>query len=404
MNISRLKLMVLVLILGSLAALGPLSIDMYLPGLPDLTADLETSTSHAQLSLTACLLGLAAGQLLVGPLSDVRGRKKPLIAAMLCYMAASLLCAFSPTIWVLVFLRFIQGASGAAGIVISRASVRDMSEGTELTKLFSMLMLVNGAAPILAPIIGGQLLNFVSWRGIFAVLAGIGILLWLAVLFSLPETLPKNRRADGGTRKTVKTYHMLLRDKEFMVLAFTQGLIMAAMFAYISGSPFVMQNIFGVSPQMFSLMFAINGVGIIVASQTTGRLAGRIAERKMLVFGLCWASAGSALLLISSVFQTGLPGILSGLFLVVSSVGIVGPTSFSLAMAKQEGQAGSAAALLGVLPFLLGATAAPLVGIAGSGSELPMAIVIFICDSLALLLFLSLRKKAERVIRESVSS
>lgn len=388
----------LAFILGSLTAFGPLSIDMYLPGLPRLTEELHTSTSVAQLSLTACLVGLALGQLLVGPLSDSRGRRKPLIVALVIYSIASLLCAYSPSIWILIFLRFLQGASGAAGIVIARASVRDMYSGTELTKFFALLMLVNGAAPILAPIVGGQLLNFVTWRGVFVVLFVIGLLMWFAVMFWLPETLPASRRSSGDLKNTLATFKTLVIDKEFMSFAFTQGLISAAMFAYISGSPFVLQDIFGVSPQMFSVIFAINGIGIIIASQVTGRLAGKVADMKMFMFGLCMAAFGGVALLIVVLAGLGIMFVIPALFLVVSSVGIVGTTSFSLAMEKQGEKAGSAAALLGLLPFIFGAIAAPLVGIGGSATAVPMAVVIAICDISAITFFMIMNKKKKEVI------
>ncbi|MCH1624144.1 multidrug effflux MFS transporter [Fredinandcohnia sp. SECRCQ15] len=398
MKKSKSKRFWLAFILGSLTAFGPLSIDMYLPGLPRLTDELHTSTSVAQLSLTACLVGLALGQLFVGPLSDSKGRRKPLIIALVIYSIASLLCAFSPSIWILIFLRLLQGASGAAGIVIARASVRDMYSGTELTKFFALLMLVNGAAPILAPIVGGQLLHFVTWRGVFIVLFVIGLLMWFAVTFWLPETLPTNRRSSGDLKHTLLTFKTLVMDKEFMSFAFTQGLISAAMFAYISGSPFVLQDIFGVSPQMFSVIFAINGVGIIIASQITGRLAGKVADIKMFFFGLWMAAFGGALLLIVVLIGLGIIFVIPALFLVVSSVGIVGTTSFSLAMQKQGETAGSAAALLGLLPFIFGAIAAPLVGIGGSQTAVPMAIVIAVCDIGAIAFFTIMNNKNKEKI------
>jgi MFS transporter, DHA1 family, multidrug resistance protein len=381
------------LVLGSLSAFGPLSIDMYLPGLPTLTKELQTTASVGQLSLTACLIGLALGQLFVGPLSDVRGRRKPLIIALVTYSFASLLCSFSSTIWMLIFLRFIQGASGAAGIVISRASVRDLYSGTELTKFYALLMLINGAAPILAPIAGGQLLHFVSWRGIFITLFLIGLLMFAAVAFRFQETLSKENRLTGGVKQTLVTFRILITNRDFMGFAITQGLIFAGMFAYISGSPFVLENIFHVTPQSFSVIFAANGVGIIIASQITGRLAGKVSEYKMFIFGLLLASFGSVALLISVIANIGLLGIIPSLFFVVSSVGIVATTSFSLAMQKQEKTAGSASAILGVIGFVFGAVVAPLVGIGGSNSSLPMGIVIAFCDIGAVILFFLLKRK-----------
>ncbi|MCP1354009.1 multidrug effflux MFS transporter [Aneurinibacillus migulanus] len=368
------------LILGALTAFGPLSIDMYLPSLPALTSDLSTSTSLVQISLTACLLGLAFGQLLVGPLSDARGRRKPLIVALIIYAVSSLLCAISSSIWVLIVLRVVQGMSGAAGIVISRAMVRDMYSGSELTKFFSLLMLVNGVAPILAPITGGLLLEVTSWRGVFVVLSILGAIMLLGALFGLPETLPSQRRSTGGIKGTLFTFRSLISDRAFMGYALSQGLVLAAMFGYISGSPFVLQNIYGVSPQTFSILFAINGLGIIIASQITGRLAGKVSETRLLVTGLGLAALGGIILLAMILIGAGLLSVMIPLFFVVSSVGIVTTTGFSLAMQNQERSAGSASALLGLLPFIFGAIAAPLVGLGGSHTAVPMGIVIAVSE------------------------
>lgn len=367
-------------ILGSLSAFGPLSLDMYLPALPKLAEELGTTASITQLSLTSCLLGLALGQLAAGPISDVRGRRKPLIISLCLYALSSLLCVFAPTVWALIALRFLQGLSGAAGIVISRAVVRDLYSGPELTKFFSLLMLVNGAAPILAPIFGGQLLQFTSWRGVFVVLSLIGVVMMIAVLFGLPESLPKERRQSGGLTTTWATFRRLLGDRLFIGFCLTQGLVSSAMFAYISGSSFVMQNVFEVSPQMYSLIFAVNGIGIIIASQTTGRLAGRIKEAAMLQFGLALALAGALGLLAAILLGGKLITVLIPLFLVVSCVGIISTSSFSLAMQSQGKAAGSASALLGLIPYILGATVAPLVGLGGEHTAVPMGIVIAIAE------------------------
>lgn len=372
------------IVLGSLSAIGPLSIDMYLPALPMLTENLSTTTSLAQLSLTACLLGIALGQIFVGPLSDSRGRKKPLIISLIIYGLSSLLCALAPSIWLLIILRFLQGAAGSAGIVISRAVVRDLYSGSEMTRFFSLLMLVNGVAPILAPVFGGQLLKITSWHGVFIVLALISVAMLLGVIAILPETLAKDNRTSGHVMETLTTYRTLITDRVFMGYALSQGFIMAAMFAYISGSPFVLQDIFGVSPQVFSLCFAVNGLGIILASQTTGRLAGKIKEEKLLQAGLAIAGTGGILLFLMTALGSGIAGILISLFMVVSSVGIVSTAGFSLAMQNHGRSAGSASALMGLLPFILGALVAPLVGIAGSQTALPMGIVIALCELLAL--------------------
>src|SRR3954454_8364229 len=277
------KRLKLAAILGTLAAFAPLSIDMYLPALPHIAKELGTTQSFVQLSLTFFMLGLALGQLLIGPLSDVRGRRTPLLIGLALYSVASLLCAFSPTIWIFIVLRFIQGLSGAAGIVLSRAIVRDICSGLELTKFFSLLALVNGLAPILAPVLGAFVLLFAPWKGVFIILSLIGVVMFLLVLFSLPETLPVDSRSAGGIKQTAKTFKQLFLDRSFIGIALSLALVSAVLFAYISGSSFVLQNVYGTSPLVYSLIFAINGIGIGVASQVTGKLAGRISETKLFV-------------------------------------------------------------------------------------------------------------------------
>ncbi|QJD86509.1 multidrug effflux MFS transporter [Cohnella herbarum] len=385
----------LIVLLGSLSAFGPLSLDLYLPALPELADNMNTTSSYAQLSLTACMIGLSVGQLFAGALSDIHGRRLPLLIGLLMYAVASVLCAFSPSIEALVALRFVQGLAGSAGIVISRAVVRDMYSGPELTRFFAMLMLVNGAAPIFSPVVGGQLLKVMPWAGLFIVLAGWGVLTLLAVSFGLPETLPADRRMTGGLRETIATFRRLLRDRSFMGYALAQALVSAAMFAYIAGSPFVLQNIYGVSPQMFSVFFAINGVGIIVAGQLTGRLASRVGEKKLFLAGLLIAAVSGSLLLAMIVASTGLIALLIPLFFVVSSVGIVSATGFSLAMRNHGHTAGSASALLGLLSFLLGGAVAPIVGIAGSTNALPMGIIIAVTDIAAIVCYFVMIRRYE---------
>ncbi|XMB29121.1 multidrug effflux MFS transporter [Paenibacillus sp. BR2-3] len=373
---SRKQRLQLAVILGSIATIGPLSIDMYLPALPALSSYFGTTAALVQLSLTFFLLGLALGQLIAGPLSDVYGRRLPLLIGMMIYAISSLLCAFVPSIGLLIALRFVQGLAGSVGVVISRAAVRDLYTGSELTKFFSLLMIVNGLGPILAPVLGGQLLRVTSWQGVFVVLFVAGLLFFATILLRLPETLPKERRSSNGLKGTLRTFRSLLGNAKFMGYALSQGFVTSAMFAYISGSSFVLQNIFGVSPQMYSLIFAMNGVGIILSGQVAGRLSGRVGERKLLLSGLLLCTSGGVLLLVTVLAGGGLAPILICLFAVVSSVGMVGAASFSLAMQDQGDTAGSASALLGLLPLLLGGSVAPLVGLGGGETALPMAIVI----------------------------
>ncbi|GAV25210.1 MFS transporter [Carboxydothermus islandicus] len=390
--LSRAQRLWLAIVLGALTSFAPLSIDMYLPSLPFLAKDLNTNISFAQLSLTACLVGLALGQLLAGTQSDIRGRRTPLIVGLIFYTFSSLLCSISTSIFSLVFLRFIQGLTGAAGIVIARAIVRDLYSGVEMMRFTAHLMLVNGLGPIVAPVIGAQLLHYTSWRGVFFILGLIGLVMFLIVFFSLPETLPFERRSQAGLRNTLVIYRGLIQDRNFMRYALPQGLVSAAMFAYIAGSPFVMQNIFGVTPQMFSLIFAINGLGIILAGQLTGRLAGRISGTTLFVSGLILAAIGGASLLIMVVIKAGFFAILIPLFIVVSCVGVVGTAGSALALENYGHLAGSASALLGLVSFIFGAIVAPLVGIGDRNIDISMAIVIAITDLSALLFYVLLRR------------
>ncbi|HCN58285.1 MAG TPA: Bcr/CflA family drug resistance efflux transporter [Exiguobacterium sp.] len=391
------KRLTLILILGSLAALGPLSIDMYLPAFPDMSRSFGASASSIQLSLTACMLGMALGQIIVGPLSDVRGRKRPLLLALSAYLLASLACAFAPTIEVLIALRFVQGAAGASGIVISRAIVRDLFEGPELTKFFAALSLVNGTAPILAPIIGGQILRFGDWRIVFYLLAVLSTLMLIAVAFRLPETLPVHHRVEGNLKTTFQTFGRLLSDRTFIGYAFAQAFAMGAMFAYISGSPFVLQNIYGASPQQFSFLFGLNGIGIILAAQTAGRLAGRVDSERMMRIALTVVAMAGICLFLALTLSDSLILVMIPLFFVVSSVGMISTLGFTLAMQNYGSTAGSASALLGLLPMLVGSLVSPLVGVMGEESALPMGLIIMTLDCLALLIYtlLIVRRKQE---------
>ncbi len=383
----------LVFVLGLLTAFGAVSMDMYLPALPNVAADLDASTSLVQMSLTACLVGLGLGQVFFGPLSDIYGRRNLLIITLIGYTIASLLIAWSTTIAFFITLRFIQGFTGAAGVVIARAAARDLYSGKDLTKFLALLALVNGSAPILAPVIGGVVLNFTTWIGVFYVLAFIGIVALLAVLLFLPETLADENRAERGLFSVLKTFSTLLTNRYFMGIALTQGLVMASMFAYIAGSPFILQNIYGVSPQQFSFLFALNGIGIIIAAQLTGRLASYFKEMHLLCAGTLLSFTGSLFLAFVVWQQLPLFYMAIALFLIVSSVGIVTTTSFSLAMETQGKSAGSASAFLGLLPFVFGGIVAPLVGLAGEASAIPMAIVIFTCSTIAVIMFFIAFKK-----------
>jgi DHA1 family bicyclomycin/chloramphenicol resistance-like MFS transporter len=386
---TRLEKARLFLLLGGLTAFGPLSIDMYLPALPAIGKDLAASESVIQLTLTACLIGLALGQVVAGPLSDTLGRRRPLLVGVAGYVIASLLCALAPSAGILVALRLVQGLAGAAGIVIARAIVRDLYSGSAAARYFSRLILVMGLAPILAPVVGGQLLRVTSWHGIFLALAGITALLWLGAARALPETLPIERRSSGSLRDTGRRFTVLATDRRFVGFAVSAGLAFGAMFAYIAGSPFVLQGIYGVSPQTFSLIFGLNAIGFVVASQINGSLVARIEPLRLLRVGLIGtAVAGIALLAVILTGRLGLGAALLPLFFLVSSIGFVVPNATALALSLHPEAAGTGSALLGVIQSGIAAFGAPLVGLAGVTTAVPMATVIAVSGSGAILAFL----------------
>lgn len=389
----------LLLILGGLSMFGPLSLDMYLPALPELAKSFHTVEANVQLTLTACLVGLAVGQLVAGPMSDAWGRKRPLLVGLAAYALASVLCAVAPDVASLTAARLVQGLAGAAGLVISRAMVRDLYEGEALARFFSTLLLVNGLAPILAPLIGGQLTRFTSWRGVFVVLSLIGVALLLAALLGLHETLPKEARhgQDGlegragqygkGLGATIRTFGVLSRDRRFMGFILTGGFAFAALFSYISGSPFVLEKIHGLSAQTFSYVFGLNSLGIMLVGHISARLVGRVPAERLLAAGLAMSfSGGMLLLLVTAVFGGNLAGTLVALFLVVSAIGLIMPQVTALALSGYgPSVAGSASAMIGTGQFLFGALAAPLVGLGSKTTGTPMAVVIASLTTLAVL-------------------
>ncbi|GHH34102.1 Bcr/CflA family multidrug efflux MFS transporter [Streptomyces candidus] len=388
------------LVLGGLTALPPLSMDMYLPALPEVTRALGAPAATIQLTLTACLAGMALGQLVVGPLSDKLGRRRPLLVGMVVYVLATAICAFAPNAELLIGFRLLQGLAGAAGIVIARAMVRDMYDGVEMARFFATLMLISGVAPVIAPVIGGQVLRLTDWRGVFYVLTGVGLALTLVVFKYLHETLPQERRHTGGVGEALRTMRGLLADRVFTGYMLTGGLSFAVLFAYISASPFVVQEIYGASPQTFSLLFGVNSIGLITVGQINGKLlVGRVRLDKVLAVGLAVITlAGLALLLMTSgVFgKVGLWPVAAGLFVLMSAMGLIMPSTNTQALMRTPHAAGSASALLGTSSFLVGAVASPLVGIAGEATAVPMAVVQLVCALLAVGCFLGLCRPWQR--------
>jgi DHA1 family bicyclomycin/chloramphenicol resistance-like MFS transporter len=372
----RYELARLVLVLGSLIAIGPLSIDMYLPALPSITDDLHTTSAFVQLTLTGTLIGLAFGQVLIGPLSDAYGRRLPLLAGLAVHVLSSVLCVVAPNIAVLGALRVLQGLGAAAASVVATAVVRDLFTGLAAAKVFSRLMLVMGVAPILAPTLGSQLLRWTQWRGVFVALAVFGVLLIVVAAFGLRETLPPEHRRGGGLAGTIRTFGVLLRDRTFVGLVLVAGLAMAALFAYVSGSSFVFQEQYGLGVQEFGLVFGAGAGGLIAATQLNVVLLRRYTPQRILTGALVLGSAAGLLLVaFAATGIGGLVSILVTLWTVLAAAGLALPNAPALALSRHGEAAGTAAALLGAVQFGVGALAAPLVGLLGTGS-LAMAIMV----------------------------
>jgi DHA1 family bicyclomycin/chloramphenicol resistance-like MFS transporter len=361
-------------LLAALSAFGPLSMDMYLPGLPAMSADLGAPDWSAQATISVCMVGLAAGQLIAGPISDARGRRGPLLVGIAAYTLSSIGCALAPGIVVLLILRLVQGLAGAVGIAIARAIVRDRNDdATDAARAFTLLSMITSVAPVLAPTLGGAVLHVSDWRGVFVVLAAIGAFLLVSCWLSMPETLAPERRHGGGLAQTRDALRTLRRDPRFVVLALTTALGFGAMGAYLAGSSFVLEDQHGLSPQLFAVVFGVNGLGLIAAGQGGRMLVRRVGPETLLRTAQAIQLLGALLVLASAVADLGIVPLLAGFFLVVSMTGIVVPNATTLAMLDHPERAGSASGLLGVAMFAAGAIAAPIAGVAGD-SALPMAI------------------------------
>ena len=381
-----------ILILGALSAFGPLAIDFYLPGFPAMAQAFATDEKHIQLTLAVYFLGLSIGQLVYGPIADRFGRRVPLLVGVGLFTAASFACAFAPSLDWLIGARFVQALGGCAGMVLSRAIVSDKCDAVGSAKVFSQLMLVMGLAPILAPMLGGLLVNLHGWQSIFIALTGFSALAALAVALGLPESLPANvpRQPLSGA---LRQYGRLLKDREFLGHALTGGIAMAGMFAYIAGSPFVFIKLYGVPAEHYGWLFGSNAAGFILVAQVNARL---LAKRQpaFLLARTVWVylAAGVALLGISALHTEQLWPLLIPLFICIASLGCIIPNASACAMNGQGARAGSASAMLGFLQFSVAAGAASLVGVLHDGTAMPMAMVITLCGVLAVTIGMATRR------------
>ena len=383
---------IMVVFLGLLTAITPLATDLYLPALPIMPGELNTTASNIQMTIGVMTFGVALGQLFGGPISDTMGRKMPLVVGNLLCVISSIICAYAPSIEILLLGRFLQGLTGSVGVVISKAIARDFASGQELTKLFALLMMVNGLAPVIAPLVGGQLLLFTTWRVIFIILAVFSAILLLGSLL-FRESLPKEKRVTGGLATATKNYFTLIKDKRLLGQSLIQFFAFGAFFSYISGSSFVYQNIFQLSAQEFSYLFGINSCGIILASAISGRASNVVTSRQILTFSLWQLTIGSLLFLVAMIFEWSLIPVTTILFFTACTVSLFGSASFSMAMTKYGKMAGSASAILGFASMFAAGIVSPIVGLGGEHTGIPMGITMLVCAVLSLLCLYGLVEK-----------
>lgn len=366
-----------------LTVFGPISMDLYLPALPALTLEMGAATSVAQLTVTACLIGLAVGQLIAGPLSDRYGRRGILLIGIAAYIVTSALCAVSPSIELLILARVVQGLAGGVGIVIATAAGRDVFSGSTLIRFYGGLTVVGGFAAIVGPLLGGLLNTFTDWRGLFVFLAVIGAAIFVVTLKLFGETLPVGRRSAGGFGQTLRDYRTLLADRRFLGAVLNQGFLYAALFAYLAGSTFVLQDIYGLSPQWYAAAFGLNSAGHMICGYLAGRTAERWSILGTLAVGVAVTALGAVGLLAAGLMPMPLPVVLVALFAVSSGVAITAPPATTLALSDYPRMAGTASSLLGMVRFGFGGVAAPFVGVAGALSILPLGVVTVVSVILA---------------------
>ncbi|HEK6229278.1 TPA: multidrug effflux MFS transporter [Staphylococcus aureus] len=368
---------IFIIILGSLTAIGALSIDMFLPGLPDIRHDFQTTTSNAQLTLSMFMIGLAFGNLFAGPISDSTGRRKPLIIAIIIFTLASLGIVFVHNIWLMVALRFLQGVTGGAAAVISRAIASDMYSGNELTKFMALLMLVNGIAPVVAPTIGGIILNYSVWRMVFVILTIFGFVMVIGSLLKVPESLTvTNRESSSGLKTMFKNFKILLKTPRFVLPMLIQGMTFVLLFTYISASPFIIQKIYGMTAIQFSWMFAGIGITLIISSQLTGYLVDFIDSQKLMRGMTMIQIIGVILVTIVLLNHWNFWILAIGFIILIAPVTGVATLGFTIAMDESSSGRGSSSSLLGLVQFLFGGVASPLVGVKGEDNPIPYIIII----------------------------
>jgi DHA1 family bicyclomycin/chloramphenicol resistance-like MFS transporter len=374
-----------ILILGALTALGPFTIDMYLPALPTLESEFGVSTAAIQLTLTATTIGFGLGQLIVGPWSDKVGRRLPLILATAVHILACVGAALSPNVELLATFRALQGIGAAAGGVVAMAMVRDLFGGRPLVRMLSRLALVSGLAPVLAPVLGSQLLLVMPWRGIFLVLAVYGLFVIVCVSLWIVETLPKARRHDAGHSTARQRYKAVLSDRVFVGIAIVGAMNFTGLFAYLSSSSFIFQGIYGFDAQQYGLLFAVNSIGIIIGVQSSARITKYVGPQWILAVTTIVMLTSALLIVILGQAGAGLWGTVIPLWFFIAACGFGFPCVQVLALNGHGHEAGTAASLLGAANFGIAGIISPVVGLLGVSNAVPMGAVMAVTSTVSIL-------------------
>lgn len=383
-SLSRRQRLVYVLILGALTALGPLTIDLYLPAFPRIADELQTSDGAVQLTLTATTIGFGVGQLFIGPWSDAVGRRIPLLIATAVHVISSLGVVVAPTIELVAVMRVGQGIGAAAGGVVALAMVRDLFGGKPLVRMLSRLALVNGLAPVLAPLIGSQLLRVMDWRGVFVFLAGFAVLVLIAAAVLLVETLPAASRHTRGHATARDRFRSLFGDRVFLGAAVIGGMVFSAILSYVSSSPFLLQDIYGVDPQQFGILFGINSVGLLIAIQVSARLVPRIGAAWVLAIGTALIALSGAALVALSGTGGGPLTVIVPFFFLVASCGTCFPPVQVLALANHGAEAGTAASITGAANSAVAGLVSTVPGFIGLTSGAPVGWVVLAAMAVAM--------------------
>ncbi|EPN1532781.1 multidrug effflux MFS transporter [Campylobacter upsaliensis] len=382
----------LIFILALMSSIAPLSTDMYLPALSQVKQSFETSEFLTQLSLASFFVAFALGQLIYGPLSDVFGRKIPALVGIFLFMLSSLFCVIIDNIYVFIILRFFEALGGCAGVVIARAIVNDLFELKEAASIFALMMVFSALAPMLSPSFGGFLIEYFSWHSIFATLFGLGILLFLLIFFALKESAPHLKRQKFSHKETLKSYRFVLKDKPFILYVSCASLVLAAMFAYITGSSFVFINFFGLSERDFGLLFGLNALGFVIFANINAKMVRKIDSEKILFYALIIMLISTLILFVNSLIKPNFWLFELGIFTSIALLGFIAPNTTTLAMARFKDHSGTASAVLGTSQFALAGVISFIVSAVGANTPVILALIMLICVVLANGLYFAMKK------------